>query len=132
MKLNPKEAPKGYIAVPAPDPNDCTGCKLAKFNNLCVKNECSSDKRKDGNDVIFVKNPKSAKVKFSFKKVPDAEVRTVWKNNEGELVYLYPCDIADTGVPISEDGEDCEYLRTEIIVKTNRSLKARQNWTFQF
>ena len=54
--------------------------------------------------------------KLAFKKVPDGEVRTVWKDDKGNLVYLYPCDFADTGVPIDEEsGADCEYVRTEVI-----------------
>lgn len=61
--------------------------------------------------------------KFSFKKIEDGKVRTVWKNNKGKLIYLYPCDIACTGVPISGDGEDCEYVRTEILTETKPRKK---------
>ena len=60
------------------------------------------------------KNP--VKAKKSWEKVYDGKVRTVWRTNDGELTYLYPCDIADTGVPINEDdGTDCEYVRTEVL-----------------
>ena len=54
---------------------------------------------------------------IKFKMMKDSEVRTVWKDKEGELVYLYPCDFADTGVPIDEDEEDLEYVGTEVMQK---------------
>lgn len=53
--------------------------------------------------------------------VQDNHVRTVWVCEEENCdcgnheVYLFPCDIINTGIPICpETGNDLTYLKTEI------------------
>ena len=54
MKVNPNEAPEGYIAI---ETASCDGCALdaAEHNKLCYQADCSEEDRKDECNVIFIK-----------------------------------------------------------------------------
>lgn len=49
-KLNPAEAPPGYVAVAA---RGCKGCEIEY--RLCIDVHCTKDLRKDRHSVIFIK-----------------------------------------------------------------------------
>lgn len=49
-KLNPNEAPPGYVAVAA---SGCNGCEIE--DRLCIDVRCTKNLRKDRNSVIFIK-----------------------------------------------------------------------------
>lgn len=55
MKLNPDEAPEGYVATHVI--NGCDGCALyeTEHNKLCSQAHCSEEDRKDECNVIFIK-----------------------------------------------------------------------------
>jgi len=67
-KLNPKEAPKGYIAVPPEDPQIiCSGCAFETDRMACCQAPpCAPHDRQDGCDVIFIKAPKRPRPKATF------------------------------------------------------------------
>lgn len=55
--VNPKEAPRGYIAKPCA--YGCNGCVFVHVNDCRnLKAKCQAFDRKDGRDVIFRKAPK--------------------------------------------------------------------------
>ena len=58
MKLNPNDAPKGYVAKREKEGESCYGCHLSGLP-LCVEKieSCQSRYRRDGCDVIFVRKP---------------------------------------------------------------------------
>jgi len=59
MKVNPKEAPEGYIAKKAPRNKFC--CHVCEGRpECCLHNSllCTCDERKDGCEVYFVKKSK--------------------------------------------------------------------------
>ena len=62
MKLNPKEAPKGYVARETRKTYGCAGCVFYDPGKCpsCQKTKasCMSFDRMDGCDVIFVQAPK--------------------------------------------------------------------------
>ena len=61
---------------------------------------------------------------IGFKKIEDGAVRTVWKDDSGELIYMFPCDFCECGIPIDQDsGNDCEYIRTEVLTETKPKKK---------
>ena len=58
MKLNPHEAPKGYIAVLSVDGFFCRHCHLRQSSPECLAARCLENKRADGQPVYFIKKPK--------------------------------------------------------------------------
>lgn len=73
MKLNPKEAPRGYVAKPAPGQFDCHGCAFYKPDVQAGRMTCGRptlhcmfSERKDGCSVIFIKAPKARKKPATF------------------------------------------------------------------
>jgi len=54
MKVNPNEAPEGYIAI---ETASCDGCALdaAEHNKLCYQADCLPGNRHDTCSVIFIK-----------------------------------------------------------------------------
>lgn len=44
--------------VSAECPSTCVECELRAINSLCMRTPCFPDVRKDGKDVIFIKEPK--------------------------------------------------------------------------
>ena len=57
-KVNPNEAPEGYVAVEQPN-NLCTGCYFKNRYSGCIQEDnnihCMSGKRIDGVNVVFIK-----------------------------------------------------------------------------
>lgn len=58
-RINPKEAPKGYVARKPREIGLCTGCDFM-LGHTCLNTNpeepfCMSRERKDNRDVIFVK-----------------------------------------------------------------------------
>ena len=51
-KVDPNEAPEGYVAVECAE---CYGCDLDYLSIECCRAACVSMHRKDGCEVIFVK-----------------------------------------------------------------------------
>jgi hypothetical protein len=68
IRLNPREAPKGYRAVEAPTGcNDCDGCDFLSQGGYCkmryplAGRPCFHERRKDGHNVIFKRVKKARK-----------------------------------------------------------------------
>lgn len=59
-KVNPNDAPKGYIAIPMPESakDNCKGCAFDGFSTCGSNLRCAAQERKDKSAVIFVKKPK--------------------------------------------------------------------------
>ena len=58
-KVNPEDAPEGYIAVPLPEINPCDACAFIKQKDTCHGNrKCTPSVRQDYCHVIFKKKPK--------------------------------------------------------------------------
>lgn len=57
--IDPKEAPPGYYAAPCQGPltPSCTGCDLEHGEAECTAASCTRRQRKDGENVVFVKEP---------------------------------------------------------------------------
>lgn len=52
--------------------------------------------------------------------IDDRHVRHIWRDHEGGEHRIWPTFYADAGTPIGEDGDDMEYVRTEIYVGGER------------
>lgn len=51
-----------------------------------------------------------------WKALPDKNVQHIWKDTAtGEEFAVSPTFYQENGTPIDDEGDDCEYLRTEII-----------------
>ena len=58
-KVNPNEAPEGYVATGIINSYDpCQDCVLSSiaYNQICSQAHCSEEDRKDECNVIFIKN----------------------------------------------------------------------------
>ena len=53
-KLNPNEAPPGYVAVADASARGCSGCAINE-TPTCNEANCTAMRRKDGHSVIFIK-----------------------------------------------------------------------------
>ena len=54
-KVDPNEAPEGYMAVADGAANACDACDIQYFSRLCMTQECCFDRRKDGCNVRYRK-----------------------------------------------------------------------------
>ena len=65
IRVNPREAPKGYRAEKEDDPlHGCLGCAFSGFGTNCNATEpvaCMGDDRDDGQNVIFKRVKKARK-----------------------------------------------------------------------
>lgn len=77
MKLNPNDAPAGYVAKLSLGKR-CDGCEF-KYSGGCFTAACTMNARKDGLDVIFVKRPAKPK------KDKDAEWLREWANGPSHM-----------------------------------------------
>lgn len=67
MKLDPNEAPEGYVAVPIGNnpANFCRGCAFQNDEEMCNSAKCMIVNRKDRQSVIFKKREKAPESKPS-------------------------------------------------------------------
>lgn len=61
-KVDPNEAPEGYMAV---ESESCANCALINLGD-CVSADCNRDVREDGRNVIFVKRPTKDAASFPY------------------------------------------------------------------
>lgn len=54
--IDEKDAPDGYIAVPAPSRYSCSNCDVL-YTGLCLRVKCMEDERRDGMEVVFKRLP---------------------------------------------------------------------------
>ena len=62
-KVDPNEAPEGYVAVECAE---CYGCEFSYISPECLGAACGSGNRKDGCYVIFIKKPDDGKATASW------------------------------------------------------------------
>ena len=62
-KVDPNEAPEGYVAV---DRDECYGCEFSYTSPECFGAACCSAHRKDGCNVIFVKRDGKATASWPY------------------------------------------------------------------
>ena len=109
MKLSPKEAPKGYIAVEAKLQNldDCNRCALGPYlGPECLKSVCSELDRKDKINVYFVKAPKRPRSKATFARW--------WKMQERKHPWL-------TNTHVDKYANACEQIARRAYAAGRRS-----------
>lgn len=62
-KVDPNEAPEGYMAV---ESLSCANCAFTYCDEDCVRSFCSDRDRKDGCIVIFVERPTTATASWPY------------------------------------------------------------------
>ena len=62
-KVDPNEAPTGYVAVEC---TECYGCEFSYLSPKCLGAACGSAHRKDGCYVIFVKRDGKATASWPY------------------------------------------------------------------
>lgn len=95
-KLNPHEAPKGYLAIKGTsDTDDCaTRCAFGPFRSpKCITATCSALSRKDKTYVYFVESPKRLRSKATFARWWKTQKRKhPWLTNTHESKYVRTCE----------------------------------------
>ena len=112
-KLNPKEAPKGHIAVENEPQNmdKCNRCALSPFLSPgCLKAECSDLDRKDKINVYFVKAPKRPRHKATFERW--------WKTQERKHPWL-------TNTHVDKYANACEQIARRAYAAGRRRRRRR-------
>ena len=56
-KLDPNEAPDGYVAMEDDASNACDFCDIKYGSSLCMDQRCAYDEREDGCNVRYRLNP---------------------------------------------------------------------------
>ena len=56
-KVDPNEAPDGYMAVEDDSPDACNFCDIEHGSRLCFGQKCSYDDREDGCNARFRMKP---------------------------------------------------------------------------
>ena len=56
-KVDPNEAPDGYVAVDDDSPDACNFCDIEGGSRLCFGQRCLSDEREDGCNVRYRLKP---------------------------------------------------------------------------
>ena len=51
-----------------------------------------------------------------WKRIPDSDVRHIWRGENGQIAVVDPTFYAESGTPIDEEGEDMKYVETQIRV----------------
>ena len=62
-RVDPNEAPEGYVAVECAE---CYGCEFSYLSPKCLGAACGSAHRKDGCNVIFVKRDGKATASWPY------------------------------------------------------------------
>ncbi len=110
MKLNPKEAPKGYVARETRKTYGCAGCVFYDPGKCpsCQKTKasCMSFDRMDGCDVIFVQAPKRPRHKATFEQW--------WKTQERKHPWL-------TNTHVDKYANACEQIARRAYAAGRRS-----------
>ena len=48
--------------------------------------------------------------------IPDQAIVNVWEDDEGNEHRVYPSFYAEAGTPVSENGNDMVYIRSEVLM----------------
>lgn len=108
MKVNPDEAPEGYVARFS-DTGFCNGCYFFGDGSCAEKNEisCQKQRRKDGCEVVFVKIECQPKFKnYALRKIAEECGFTVYKDNIEEFmneIEVFASEVFKDGVEYGKE-----------------------------